>query len=320
MNPKSFNDYIAKRFTQSEIDWILHDAEFDYQQTKEAKMFGKKTYLQQLTDYCYFRGIKFRLEYDYLKHKWSGKWFRESDSSWIGGTEARTAEDVCEALLKCLNLSWTPSQTPKPSTPHEDALKAYCAENSYIFSFWDRGLKSGYVSVSNGIKIPTIGFSNLQEWQSGSFVGSKEDACAHLFIGLKLSEKDKSKKELQEFCEQNGLTLSNEVTSRIKITSDDGPRALYFENYGIALHDLRLAKKARDLFWRAGPYESRVRELCEQKGWTLRCPGEGDLNHWYIDIRELTMAGADVVLSHRKGESGFKEVWENIQKLKALLE
>ena len=300
MNSRKFDEYLSKRFNKSEIDAILQDAELEYQQTREAKMFGKKSYLEQLQDYLKPKKLICK---PYFTDGYWHMGIKDKDDIWtMSGSDM--LEDAARVALGKYK-SWDEKKLP---TPHEDALKAYCAENDYIFSFWDKNDTSGNVFVSNGIKIPTIGFSNLQEWRTGSPVGSKEDACERLLIDL---TKDKSRKVLQEFCEQNGLTFSNEDCSRIKINSDKAYTPLYYENYGEALYYLRETKKARSWIWRVGPYEHKVKELCANKGWTLKT------NFGMISIRELSDCSIE---SLSCGESGFKEVWENIRKLKALLE
>lgn len=135
---------------------------------------------------------------------------------------------------------------------------------------------------------------------------------------------DKDRSELEKFCTEEGLRcdevrLINQsimITRKENFTLNDN---LWFHGktlqdaMEIALKMLEQQKKDGITFWSTGPYERKVRELCERKGWTIQ---GFSFNPGSIGILELNGFCID---SFEGGESGFKEVWDKIEKLKELL-
>lgn len=129
---------------------------------------------------------------------------------------------------------------------------------------------------------------------------------------------DKDRSELERFCAENGLTVSTKLSFRIRVTHNETNTFRFFSDSEHAFRALEFMKFSNEWIWSSGPYERKVRELCERKGWTLVNTSIDDIcrGNWLIDIRELKSRG---IYSCNKGEEGFKEVWDNIQKLKELL-
>lgn len=436
MKSKALNDYLAKRFNQSEIDAILQDAELEYQQTKEYSMFEKKkSYLEQLQDYLKPRGLICK---PYFTDGYWHMGIKDKDHIWtMSGSD--TLEDAARIALVALGkyTAWDKKQS---STPHEDALKAYCLEHNYNYSFcdfnennWHGNICVDWATILQGER---IGGTHIQQWRQDCLIDSKEVACENLLKDLKQKDKDKTKKDLEEFCKENGLIIEPALDSNIRVSNDlgyiigndyevmlkelklskfhknrgsmfedrddiarrrlkkfcdeeglrlsttlayrvevspgDGRASLYFENYKEALSSLihaktygdwiwkdkdkaelekfceeeeltlsrsgtnnslwrvtalsgdwteshgslalisqlKILKKLGHWIWSSGPYERKVRELCERKGWSV---SQGKC---ITAIQELVGMGIN---SAQGGEPGFKEVWENIQKLKELL-
>lgn len=357
-----------------------------------------KSYLEQLREYCDKEGVEFSILPD-RKSTPTNRWYVEHACRWgttrdYGDTIEDAAKHAYNGILKDRKTQeWLYGRhIPKPSTPHEDALRTYCKSRGYFVFKESYGPSSVSPEVTWYLKaVDEKGLHITYVWENPIRTG--EQAFSALLSAIKETEQTEAKKKLEEFCKQEGLRfvsmgpesvgpesvwvggfgLSGHVFASYqkaitrleemknnkeekwedkdrseleKFCTEEGLRCdevrlinqsimitrkenftlndnLWFHGktlqdaMEIALKMLEQQKKDGITFWSTGPYERKVRELCERKGWTLRLGIVINQKEQWVHIDELV--GYQIGSHKGKNEEGFKEVWDKIEKLKELL-
>lgn len=249
-------------------------------------MFKKKSYLEQLREYCENVGITLELTLDY------GTWYIECDERRIGFSE--NTEDAAKMALEALKNI----KKQESSTPHEDALRAWCKEMGYMFS-----------DVNSCISIPELSLWRVYCYYS--FSGDTEYACKYVLSKAK-SVHDKAKQELKDAFKGHPeifwtIPISHETYNSIGISGGPTKTISPCNSYPQACQKLIEAGKEllRDREPET-PHESALRDYFKGREHTL------EINKIRLEAWNVQVNGKS------KGdwwhlEKGCKEILENLK-------
>lgn len=278
---------------------------------REAYMFKgllgeKKSYLEQLREYCENVGITLELTLDY------GTWYIEHDERRIGFSD--NTEDAAKMTLEALKNI----KNQESSIPHEDALRAYCGEKKVLICFIDVYL----ADIDGAVEISYPGRLPLYSCQWGksfdSIIRTKEDACKQALKSLKHNDGIKAKQGLYDFCLQNDLKVEPYLDSKVKVFNDLG--YIIGDNYEVMLEGLKLQKARKcmgSMFEdREDIARRRLKKFCDEEGLTLSTtiayrvevsPGDGRASLYFANYKDALSS-----LIHSKTYGDW--IWKNKDK------